>query len=192
MKTIKYGVDRRTVIEAYARYDCDKNSRAIPDFSAWDWSEADSIDCEMRRARLKVGIPAGYRLWDHIEVFISDLRECAVSGSIFPGEQRALGLLECVDKFKDWKPNRITTWFDKINAGEALFEAAPMLIRPAVRGEWPARWYVEDGSGRAITFVKNQHLFEATQAVAIGYLGRRPDPESLFMQAKFPELLASV
>ena len=131
MKTIKYGVDRRTVIEAYARYDCDKNNREIPDFSAWDWSGADSIDCEMRRAHLKVGIPAGYRLWDHIEISISDLHECAVLGSIFPVEQRALGLLERAGEFKDWKPDRITTWFDKINAGDALFRSCTNAYPPS-------------------------------------------------------------
>jgi hypothetical protein len=64
-----------------------------------------------------------------------------------------------------------------------------MLLRRAVRGEFPAQWHVEDGSGRAITFVQNQHLFDKFQTLAIGYLGRTPDNHSSFMQEKFRELL---
>jgi hypothetical protein len=64
-----------------------------------------------------------------------------------------------------------------------------MLLRPAVSQEFPARWYIEDGSGRAVAFVANQHIFDPSHPLAIGYLGRKPDPQSTFMQEKFRELL---
>ena len=64
-----------------------------------------------------------------------------------------------------------------------------MLLRPAVSGESPACWYIEDGSGRAIAFLKNQHIFRPSQTLAIGYLGRKSDPLSSFMREKFRELL---
>src|ERR1019366_2514028 len=43
MKIIQSGVERRTVIEAYAKYDCSKTNRTLPDFASWDWSRADTI-----------------------------------------------------------------------------------------------------------------------------------------------------
>ena len=94
MKIRKQGIERRIVIEAYAKYDCAKKNRPVPDFVTWDWSRADAIDGEMESAQLKTGIPAGYLLWDEVELAMSDLRECAVVGHIFPGKPRALGLLE--------------------------------------------------------------------------------------------------
>ena len=64
-----------------------------------------------------------------------------------------------------------------------------MILRPAVPIEFPARWYVEDGSGRAVAFVANQAVFGPSQILARGYLGREPDVSSSFMQEKFRELL---
>lgn len=160
----------------------------MPTFAAWDWSQADAIDREMECADLKVGVPAGYLLWDQVEVTMSDLRECAVDVAIFPGQSRRLGLVGAGELAR-WRPDRDAPWYEGITRGQTLDEAAPMLLRPAVSGESPARWYVEDGSGRAIAFVANQHIFDPSQILAIGYLGRKPDPHSSFMQEKFPELL---
>jgi hypothetical protein len=64
-----------------------------------------------------------------------------------------------------------------------------MLLRPAVRAESPACWYIEDGSGRAVAFVANQHIFDPSQILAIAYLARNPDPHSSFMLTELPELL---
>jgi len=188
MRIRKQDIDRRTVIEAYAKYDCSKKNCPIPAFASWDWSWADAIDWEMRCAHLKVGVPAGYLLWDEIEVTMSDLHECAVDVNIFPRRSRSLGLVDA-DEMARWRPDRCARWYGGITEGQALDETAPLLLRPAVRGENPARWYVEDGSGRAIAFVANQHIFHSLQTLAIGYLGREPDPNSSFMREKFRELL---
>jgi hypothetical protein len=184
----KQNVDRRGVIEAYARYDCSKTGRATPAFAAWDWSQADVIDNEMRRAQLKNGVPAGYLLWDEVELTISDLHECAVEATIFPGQSRRLGSV-AADRFANWAPDRVTKWCKLIASGHTFDATDPMLLRPAVRTESPARWYIEDGSGRAIAFVKNQHIFGPSQTLATGYLGRTPDHRSSFMQREFRELL---
>jgi hypothetical protein len=188
MKIGKQDIERRTIIEAYARYDCSKTGRAVPAFATWDWSQADVIDREMACAHLKVGVPAGYLLWDEVEVTVLDLYECAVDANVFPGQSRKLGHVDAV-VLADWKPNHSTQWYEGVTRGRTFDEAAPMLLRPAVRQESPARWYIEDGSGRAIAFVANQHIFGSSQTLAIGYLGRKPDPHSSFMQEKFPELL---
>src|SRR5258708_7429740 len=114
MRVIKRDIERRTVIEAYAKYDCPKKDCPTPDFATWDWSKADAIDREMKSAGLKEGIPAGYRLWDMVEITMSDLRECAVEGKIFPGQSRKLGLIERAGGLVGWKPDRLTSWCGRI------------------------------------------------------------------------------
>ncbi len=188
MRIRKQDIDRRTVIEAYAKYDCSKKNRPVPAFATWDWSRADAIDREMRCAHLKAGVPAGYLLWDQIEVTMSDLRGCAVDANIFPLRSRCLALVDAGELTR-WRPDRRAPWHGGITGGDTLDETAPLLLRPAVRGEYPARWYIEDGSGRAIAFVANQHTFDPLRSLAIGCLGREPDPNSSFMRENFRELL---
>ena len=91
MRINKRDIERRTVIEAYARYDCSKTGRPTPDFATWDWSRADAIDREMMCAKLKCGVPAGYLQWDEVEVTLSDLRKCAVDAPPFRGSHGDLG-----------------------------------------------------------------------------------------------------
>ena len=119
---------------------------------------------------------------------MSDLRECAVFVCIFPRQSRKLGLVGAAELAR-WKAQPWNSWYERIIRGETFDETAPMLLRRAVRGESPARWYIEDGSGRAVAFVKNQHIFDPSRTLAVGYLGRKSDPHSSFMQEKFPELL---
>jgi hypothetical protein len=188
MRIRKQNIERRAVAEAYAKYDCSKTGRPTSAFATWDWSHADAIDKAMCRAQLKTGVPAGYLLWDEIEITMSDFRECAVHSDIFPGQSRKLGLVGA-GELLGWKLRCDKPWYEGISRGETLNEAAPMLLRPAVSGEFPARWYIEDGSGRATAFVANQQIFDPSRTLAIGYLGRKPDPNSSFMREKFPELL---
>jgi hypothetical protein len=189
MRIRERGIKRRTVIEAYTKYDCSKKGCPTPDFATWDWLQADAIDKEMQRAQLKIGVPAGYLLWDKVEVTMSDLRECAVADDIFPGQSRKLGFVEHTGGLVGWKPNRETSWYDNIVRGQTFDETAPLMLRPAVSGEFPACWYIEDGSGRAIALVANQILFDPSQTLAVGYLGCEPDSRSSFMQEHFWELL---
>jgi hypothetical protein len=200
MRILQEGVSRRTVIESYAKYDFQKkrNSESLPDFNEWSWSEADAIDEELHRAGLKTGIPAGYLLWNIVQITIPDFRECAVVGGIFAGQiHRQLGLIEQNGGLANWEDKlfqhlgnrQVPSWFDYIKHGGVLADSAPFLLRPSVSSEHPARWYVEDGSGRAVTFVANANAFGPSDAVAIAYLGTLPDPSSKFMRTRFPELL---
>lgn len=188
MKVIQENVERRAAIEAYARYDCLKKCSPLPDFSTWNWSKADAIDSKMRESGLKCGVPAGYLRWAKVEITLLDLRECAVVANIFPGQSRKLGCVERAGGLIGWTPNRGTAWHDKIVTGKTFAEDAPLLLRPAVGGEYPPRWYIEDGSGRAVSFVANQNRFQPTQTLAIGYLGQQPDPHSSFMLQRLREL----
>jgi len=185
VRTLEQDVSRQIVIKAYAIYDRQKKDRPVPHFEQWDWSLADRIDVAMCLVGLKVGIPAGYLLWDKVELTLSDLNECAVVDDMFPGQSRRLGSV-ARDQLGCCRPGR---WHEHILQGGTFDEDAPMLLRPRVTEESPARYYIEDGSGRAVTFLANQHLFDPSQRLAIGYLGRVADENSWFMQRKFPELL---
>ena len=200
MRTLQEGVSRRTVIESYARYDFQKkrNSESLPDFSEWNWSGADAIDEELHRAGLKTGIPAGYLLWNIVQITIPDFRECAVVSGIFAGQMhRQLGLIEQNGGLANWEEKlfqhlgnrQAPSWFDYIKHGGILADSAPFLLRPSVSHERPARWYLEDGSGRAVTFVANAKAFAPLETVATGFLGTVPDASSTFMRTHFAELL---
>lgn len=120
-----------------------------------------------------------------MEFNLSDLRDCAVFADIFRGQSsRKLGLLEQVGCLAKWKPDRDTTWFARISRGEALDGTEPLILRPALRSELPAQFYVEDGSGRAIALVQNCARFEPTQVLAVGFLGREEDRDSTFGRRK--------
>jgi hypothetical protein len=188
MKILEKDVKRRTVVEAYARYDCLKKAKQVPDFAVWDWSLPEAIDAELNRAGLKSGILAGYLLWDAVEVTISDLRSCAIVESVFPGKTQNLGRLERMGELVGWKPNRETSWYERILRGRPCGKNAPLVLRPAVVRESPAHWYIEDGSGGAAALIANEARFRDCEIVAMGFLGTAPDPSSRFMQKHFPEL----
>jgi hypothetical protein len=200
MRIVQEVVSRRVVIEKYAKYDYEKKrgTQPLPNFDAWNWSSADAIDEELCRAALKTGIPAGYLSWDMVQITIPDFRECAVVVGIFSGQfHRQFGLIEQNGGLVNWEEKifqhlgsrQPPSWYEYIKRGGVLGESAPFLLRPAVFGERPARWYVEDGSGRAVTFVANAKAFMHSDTVAIGYLGTQPDSNSSFMRTRFTELL---
>jgi len=102
------------VVESYERYDCSKKGLPIPDFSRWNWSQANEIDKAMASAQLKTGVPAGYVLWDKVELTFSDLRESAVVADIFPNQSRKLGLIESAGQLRGWKPKRERSWYTNV------------------------------------------------------------------------------
>jgi hypothetical protein len=184
MSVIQEGIRRRTVIEAYAKYDCSKKHRPLPDFENWDWSSADVLDSELCCAGLKCGVLTAFLLWDKLELNLSDLRDCAVEVHIFPEQSRKLGLVEGAGCLLNWKPNRDTSWYPRICRGEALDETEPLILRQALPSESPARFYVEDGSGRAIALLQNHERFAPAQVLAIAFLGRERDRSSTFGRRK--------
>lgn len=200
MRIVQEGLSRRDIIERYAHYDYHKKrgSEALPDFNKWNWSSADAIDEELCRAGLKTGIPAGYLSWNIVELTIPDFRECAVVSGIFAGQiHRQLGLIEQNGGLRNWEVRLFQhlgnrqppTWYEEIKQGRVLMDSAPILLRPSVSCERPARWYVEDGSGRAVTFVANANRFDSQTIVASGFVGNVPDIRSTFMRTHFAELL---
>ncbi len=191
MKVERRDVPRREVVESYVRYDCAKKERPLPDLSRWEWSSADALDAELKTARCKSGILAGYLTWDFAALSMDDLRCCAVESRIFPGPARVLSVAEREGHLRGWRPDRPTTWFDSICRGESLRHAEALILRPAVRSEHPATWYLEDGSGRGATLLANAAAFVAQAVVAFAYTSREPDAASTFMRTRFGELLGN-
>jgi hypothetical protein len=58
-----------------------------------------------------------------------------------------------------------------------------------VRSEAPAKWYVEDGSGRAICYLRRLLNYSKEKGKAKAYIGEKIDQNSHFMRKHFNELL---
>jgi hypothetical protein len=193
MQRSRNGVTRRDVIESYAKYDYHKKhpDLTLPDFDEWDWSSANAIDNRMSGSNLKVGVPAGFKLWDEVLLTLDDLRQCAVHNVInekLGTRMRMLGDLDARGFLEEWQPPSERAWHLNIASGKIPDEGGPFLLRPAVQSEFLAKWYVEDGSGRATAFVKYGSRFDPSGVLATAFLGSIIDPRSKFMLEHFPEL----
>ena len=182
---------RQQLVRRYVNYDCTKKSRPVPDLDGWDWSSPDALDERLRSNGLKYGIITGYRAWELQRFGRDDLGACAIVSGIreFADKPRVLSLLRPHDEFEAWKPDRVTSWFATLDSGGAIDDDSALLIRPATRGERPARWYIEDGSGRAICFYRRLMRTPDSLDRAAVLLAREPDPSSTFMRERFAELL---
>jgi hypothetical protein len=184
-------VERRFVIEQYVRYDAPKKNRAIPaNMDEWDWSSADDLDRRLKASGFKHGIISGYAFWKTVAPSRSDLADCAVEAKIFPHLPRPLGQSDGTPEFEQWKPDRNTEWFEPLERGEEYPTDWPLIIRPAVLREYPAKYYVEDGSGRAVCFFRRLVRTSNYTSRAYGHLGMIPDKTSTFIRKTFPELLS--
>ncbi len=189
MRITAPGLGREVVIRAYLNYDSAKKRKSVPDTLAWPWTDADALDTELRRFGFKTGVLAGYQEWCAVELDVADLRQCAVVSSISASGPRDLGSLEAAGKLVGWRPSTNAAWFAPLEEGRTFDQDEPFILRPATKGEAGARWYLEDGSGRATALVANAHLFAPSQTVAYGFLGSAADPNSSFMRERFSELL---
>lgn len=182
-------VVRRFVIEQYVRYDARKKGKTVPeDMDQWDWSSADDLDWHLKTADFKPGVLAGYISWEPIGPNQAELAKCAIVNSIFPGLPQVLGELRNTVDFQVWHPGQ-KEWFEHLEKGGQYPHEWPLILRPAVKSESPAKRYVEDGSGRALCFYRRLVRSTDDASRAFGYLGIRPDPASTFMQTHFRELL---
>ncbi len=188
---------RKDVITAYVSYDARKNNNPIPkNFSDWPWSDPNALDIELSRHKFKSGIITGYKTWQEVQLSRLDLLDCAVVNHIFsnfhsPSEQlpRVLNKLIHHPVFRHWKPNKSTEWYERLESGKPFPDDWPLIIRPAVSSEAPAKFYIEDGSGRAVCFLRRLCNHPEESGAAMGYLGIEPDFGSNFMQQHFRELL---
>ncbi len=186
MRSIYVNVPRRKVIEAYVRYDAAKKGIPLPDFAQWNWDDPDFLDNVLSQARFKPGMIVGFSEWNHVELTLDNLRNCAVVETIAretngPRDLRGLETKGCL---RDWKPKTNPSWFKRVQQGDVFAQCEPFILRRAVEDELPAKWYVEDGSGRATAIVANAAKYSGKPVVAYGFLGICPDRSSKFMNER--------
>lgn len=187
VETTRRGIERREVVEFYVRYDCTKKRRPTPTLESWSWSQADTLDRELKQVGLKFGVIPGYLLWDFVALSLDDLRGCAVQRGILPSQ--VLFVAEESGALARWRADRPSPWLEQARRGQAMEERAALILRPAVSSERPARWYAEDGSGRALGILSSGRAFGGVHPVAFAYVGRVLDRDSAFMREHFGELL---
>lgn len=186
-------LSRRELIEAYLKYEASKpkkNLAAPPDIDEWDWTNPNVIDKKLESNRFKYGIISGFKCWQHVTLFREDLLKCAIVNHIFPGKSQVLSNLVSLPDFWSWRPDRQTEWYDRLNGGGHFSREWAVILRPAVSSERPAVWYIEDGGGRTVCFLRRLIRESDQTSVATGYLGEDPDSSSKFMARHFRELLS--
>jgi hypothetical protein len=182
-------VTREEVIRAYAKYDRRKKAQSLlpPDIDEWPWDDPGELDSKLRANGLKSGVLAACREWQLAEFSLPDVLECAIYNGIFRGEPQALCQLVLIGKVAGWAPDRKTDWWDAIRGGEELGVDSPMIIRQSVRCEEPAKWYIEDGSGRALALLQRVLRNGEMHRTGWAYVGLEPDICSSFIASR-PEL----
>ena len=183
-------VTRKEMIFFYVEYDRRKKQPELPlpDMEGWRWDDPDEIDRKLAVNGLKKGVLAAYRTWRLVKFSVPDLLECAIVDHIFPGEPQALCQLVLRGKLAEWIPKGSPDWWSPIGNGSDLDVKSALIARPALRSEGPAKWYIEDGSGRALALLQRILRYGEVHRTAWAYLGHEPDERSAFIR-EHPELM---
>jgi hypothetical protein len=188
MKVKREGVTREEVIRFYVKYDCRKKNRTPPqDLDEWPWQDPDGLDGKLHERGFKNGVLAAYRTWKFVEFDVVHILESAIVDQIFPKDPQTLGQLVLLGKLAEWLPMGAPVWWREIGDGSELGVESAMILRPSVPSERPAKWYIEDGSGRALALLQRILRYSETDRTAWAYLGHEPDERSAFIKSH-PEL----
>jgi hypothetical protein len=189
MRVIEDHVTRERVLRTYAEYDRRKKGQgSLPsDMNEWPWDDAIELDSRLKKNHLKDGVLAAYRDWRFVEIGLTDFLECAIYNGIFPGQPQALCQLVLLGQVAAWSPDRDTEWLNPIRGGADFTAECPFILRPSLTSEAPAKWYIEDGSGRALAFLQRALRWGELDRTAWAYLGIEPDKCSPFIKSR-PEL----
>jgi hypothetical protein len=190
MRVEREDVTREEVIRFYVRYDWpQKKLKDVepPGMERWPWDDPNGIDQKLRDNELKEGVLSAYRKWNLVEFSVADLLECAVVNQIFPRKPQALGQLVLLGKLAEWLPTGAPKWWRLIGNGSELDVESALIVRPALKSEAPAKWYLEDGSGRALALLQRILRYGEAGRTAWVYLGHEPDGRSAFIKSH-PEL----
>jgi hypothetical protein len=187
MRLHRNGIAREEVIKCYAAYDWRKKRKKrldslLADLNSWEWDDPDLIDQRLDGSHLKKGVLSAYKTWQLIEFNIVDLLECAIVDHIFPNEPQMLGRLLLRGKLAEWFPTGSPDWWQQIGGGLDLGVESPLIMRKALPSEAPAKWYVEDGSGRALALLQRILRYGEIARTVWVYLGDQPDERSRFMK----------
>jgi hypothetical protein len=188
MKILQPDVDRKNLIDFYLRTDNEKKNKTMPaDYGSLNWNDPNALDRWLQQHGYKSGILSGYKRWAHVQLSKDDLMDTAIANHIFIGQPQRLGDLVDTESFQKWAPPQkpYRSWYEPLSRGENPKDLE-IILRPAVSSEG-SKYYVEDGSGRSICYLRSIHNFRLDSEMC-AYIGTEPDPQSIFMQQR-PELL---
>lgn len=159
---------------------CDRRRPKLPESllgPALD--DVNQVDRWLKRNRLKPGVISGFRQWVYAQLTFADLLQCSVVETVSRGVQaRRLGDLLDMGFLDGWEPiSPNPRWHELIRSGGVLPAAHALILRPAVPSE-SARYYVEDGTGRAAYLAARR---PPAEVVAYAYIGFDPDPNSKWL-----------
>ena len=192
MRVIETGITRKDVITFCVGYDRrKKNQPSLTDLAAWPWNSAEALEAKLRSNGLKEGVLAAYKSWWCVELDFADLLDCAVEREIVdricPGAPQSLLRLVSRGVIETAEPEGPREWWRPLCSGMNLPCEWALILRPAVNSERPAKWYCEDGSGRALALLRRILVHAEPWRLAFAYLGIVPDEGSAFIRSH-PEL----
>ena len=165
---------------------CDRRRPPMAKFLSESLLEdVNEVDRWLKKYRLKPGVISGFRQWVYAQLSFADLRQCSVVETLSRGVQaRRLGDLLDMGFLDGWEPiSPNPRWHEVIRTGGALPPAHALILRPAVPSE-SARYYVEDGTGRAAYLASRR---PTADVVAYAYIGFDPDPNSEWLAANLDQ-----
>src|SRR5208282_114205 len=188
MRVERDNVTREEAIRFYVVYDCGKKNLNLSlDFDTWPWHNPEGLDEKLDENKLKNGVLAAYRTWKLVELGVADLLECAIVNHIFPKEPQVLGQLVLRGNLAEWLPNGAPEWWRDIGNGSEFGVGSELILRRSLPSERPAKWYIEDGSGRALALLQRSLRYAELGRTVRAYLGDEPDECSAFIKLH-PEL----
>ena len=173
--------DRHEVVNHYLDRERRSGRRVPADWSRLPYDDPNGMDGWLKGNRLKHGVISGFRQWAYAALAWQNLLECAVVDTLSRGvSARSLGALLELGFLEGWEPIRPNPlWHAPIRAGLPLAESEAIIMRPALPAE-QARFYVEDGSGRATYLAARR---PNADIVAFAYVGFDPDPTSQWLRS---------
>lgn len=84
-------------------------------------------------------------------------------------------------EFINWTPDGKTTWLEALSDPTVCTmypQKWALILRPALPWENGAEWYIEDGSGRAICFLRTVFQDNLADTFVYVYIGKQPDKKS--------------
>jgi hypothetical protein len=188
LKPIRLDVGREEVLRFYVGYDCRKKKIPVPpDLGQWDYRDPRLLDIKLRQHQLKPGVVAAYKVWSFVELATADLLDCAIVKDVFKNQPQALSRIP-TSVLAGWTPNGRPEWFDALKRGDPFPSEWAMIMRPSTVSEHPAKWYIEDGTGRALCLLQRNLTDPGPRRVAYAYVGLVADKQSEFFASR-PELL---
>ena len=181
---------RQDLLEFYLSREREKGTHVS--LEGIDINDPNAIDRHFALHGLKIGVIPGYKSWRYVKLSKEELLQCAIVNHIFRGSR----LFPVLKEFYEWEPKtrdgkpKSTAWYEYIERMEdptSYPEKWALILRPALPSEDGAKWYIEDGSGRSICFLRRL-LTLRKDGFVYAYIGIESDQKSEWIHREMPML----